>query len=391
MLINRWSMLALLFAVRTGMGIQYQEVAALSPLYLHDFSLTLADLGVLIGLYHAPGTFLAYPGGAIGARFGDKRTVLLGLLLMIIGGLMMACVPAWSIQIIGRFVAGAGGILLNVLISKMVTDWFAGREMATAMAIIGNAAPFGIAMALVALPPLAGAGDRWPPAIAVIAYLVVAFAALALLYRVPAQTTPKTAARALRPDRRAIQALVAAGCVYGLYNAGLVTILGFGPLMLMERGWTMNAASSTTSLVLWLVAISLPAGGWLADRSGRSAWILLGGLLGFAAALVLASRIDAMMLAFVLLGIVSGLPCGAIMALPAQVLSPPTRAIGMGIFFTVYYALQIACPWLVGKVAESAGHASIALDTGALFLVIACGAWCLFRVLAAPQRQVAVR
>src|SRR5215813_3353103 len=111
MLSNRWSILALLFAVRTGMGLQYQAVAALSPLFMTDFSLTMADIGLLIGLYHAPGMFLAFPGGAIGARLGDKRVVLIGLALMIAGELVMALAPAWSLQIAGRLLAGSGGIL----------------------------------------------------------------------------------------------------------------------------------------------------------------------------------------------------------------------------------------------------------------------------------------
>jgi MFS family permease len=56
------------------------------------FGVGLADIGILIGLYFTPGGALALPGGAIGQRFGDKRTVLGALLLMLIGGLAMA----WS-------------------------------------------------------------------------------------------------------------------------------------------------------------------------------------------------------------------------------------------------------------------------------------------------------
>src|SRR5262249_36322994 len=99
MLSNRWSILVLLFAVRTGMGLQYQVVAALSPLFMADFSLSIADIGLLIGLYHAPGALLAFPGGAIGARVGDKRVVLIGLALMILGELTMAMAPTWPLQV----------------------------------------------------------------------------------------------------------------------------------------------------------------------------------------------------------------------------------------------------------------------------------------------------
>ena len=64
---NRWVVLALLFAVRVSTGIQYQAVASLSPQLMSGFVLSIADIGLLIGLYHAPGTILAFPGGAIGA------------------------------------------------------------------------------------------------------------------------------------------------------------------------------------------------------------------------------------------------------------------------------------------------------------------------------------
>ena len=42
------------------------------------------------------------------------------------------------------------------------------------------------------------------------------------------------------------------------------------------------------------------------------------------------------LMAFV--GAVAGLPAGAIMVLPGEVLRPPNRAAGMGVFFTWYYA-----------------------------------------------------
>ncbi|MCQ6453504.1 MFS transporter, partial [Vibrio parahaemolyticus] len=91
-----------------------------------------------IGLYFTPGVVLALPGGAIGKWLGDKQTTLGALALMLIGSLAMAYGESWSWQIAGRLVAGGGGVLLNVQLTKMVTDWFAGREIATAMAIFVN-------------------------------------------------------------------------------------------------------------------------------------------------------------------------------------------------------------------------------------------------------------
>ena len=83
---NRWAILTLLFAVRLSMAFQYQSVAAISPLVMNQFGVGLADIGLLIGLYLAPGLVIALPGGEIGRRYGDKLTVLFGLALWLAAG-----------------------------------------------------------------------------------------------------------------------------------------------------------------------------------------------------------------------------------------------------------------------------------------------------------------
>src|ERR1700749_3068120 len=110
---NRWSILAVLFAVRATMAFQFQSVAAVAPLLGHEFGVGLADIGVLIGLYFAPGVALALPGGAVGRLFGDKTAVLGALALMLAGSVTMAFAASWNMQIVGRLVSGAGGVILS--------------------------------------------------------------------------------------------------------------------------------------------------------------------------------------------------------------------------------------------------------------------------------------
>ena len=389
MLTNRWSVLVLLFLVRSGMGLQYQLPAALSPLFIDDFALTIADIGLLIGLYHAPGALLAFPGGAIAARVGDKRVAVGALAIMLIGELIMATSSSWPLQLLGRLGAGAGAILLNVVMTKMLADWFAGKETATAMAILGNAALFGMALALVSLPFVADMGGRAWASVIVIAYLGAALTAIALLYRAPASAVISTGAQSHWPDQRALTGVLLAGGVYGLYNVALVAVFGFAPLMLAEQGWSMTAAGSATSIVLWLAALSVPAGGLLADRTSRHSWVLFGGLIVFAAAMFLFSRTHIMLSAFLALGLVCGLPCGPIMSLAPQILTPQTRAIGMGALFTVYYALQVTGPWFIGRIAEDKGGARAALDLGGVFLLASAVLWLAF--LALLRRPVHAR
>jgi MFS family permease len=69
---SRWAVLALLFTVRLAMAFQFQAVGAVSPTFMDTYGVALADIGLLISIYLAPGIVFAVPGGAIGQRFGDK-------------------------------------------------------------------------------------------------------------------------------------------------------------------------------------------------------------------------------------------------------------------------------------------------------------------------------
>ena len=61
----------------------------------------------------------------------------------------------------GRLLSGIGAVLLSVPLSKMVTDWFAGREIVLAMAIFMNSFPIGIGIAVLVLGGLAGAAGSF--------------------------------------------------------------------------------------------------------------------------------------------------------------------------------------------------------------------------------------
>ena len=149
------------------------------------FDASLADIGLLIGLYFTPGVALSLPGGAIGKRFGDKATVSGALLLMLIGQLAMVASDSWGWQIAGRLIAGGGGVLLNVLMTKMVTDWFAGREIATAMAIFVNSWPAGVAISLLTLPAIGTAYGVSAVYLSVAALIGLGILLLVVGYRPP--------------------------------------------------------------------------------------------------------------------------------------------------------------------------------------------------------------
>jgi MFS family permease len=380
---NRWGILAGLFVVRLTMAFQFQSVAAVAPLLGTSFGVSLADIGLLIGLYFTPGITLALPGGAIGQKFGDKVAVFAALALMLTGGLAMALSDSWNMQMAGRLIAGAGGVLLNVLMSKMITDWFAGREIATAMAIFVNSWPAGIAMSLLTLPAIGAAYGVSAVHLAVAASIAIAIVILAATYRPPANV-PNAMVTSVRLDRHAVTAVIAAGLIWGLFNVGFATVFSFGPSMLVERGWSITAAGSTISVVLWVTVFSVPAGGWLADRTGRPQFILVVTSILFALMMLALPRSSVPALVAIGLGLFAGPPAGPIMSLPARVLQPATRAIGMGLFFTMFYVAMMLGPVIGGSLAKWTGSASTAFDFGAATVLLCLPLlWAFNRIAAA--------
>jgi MFS family permease len=380
---QRWNFLILLFTVRLSMAFQFQSVASMSPAIMKEYGVGLGDIGFLISIYLAPGLAFALPGGEIGRRFGDKWVVLFGLALMIVGGFLMAVAPTWHWQIAGRILAGIGGVVLNVLMSKMVTDWFVGKEIATAMAIFVNSWPAGIALCLFLLPAIAAAKGIATALLLTTAFCALGFILLATFYRAPSQAgSAATTPPASWPRPPAVRAMVVAGSIWGLFNAAIGMVFGFGTTLLVERGWGLAAAGSATSLVLWIVSLSVPFGGVLADRTGKHVEIMLIGFALFAIALLTATRTDAVIPAFVALGLVGGLSAGPIMSLPARVLTQPVRAVGMGIHFTLFYAFVVAAPIVAGMLAARIGTTGAAFDLGAVMLALCFPAYWAFDRLA---------
>lgn len=383
---NRWGILAILFVVRLTIAFQFQSVAAVAPLLQQTFGVGLADIGILIGLYFTPGIVLALPSGAIGRALGDKPTTIAALLLMTAGSLVMAATDVWGWQLAGRLASGAGAVLLTVQLTKMGTDWFAGKEIATAMAIFVNSWPAGVAISLLALPAIGtayGAG-----AVFLVAGALTAFGIVLIMFYRPPPATIASAAASGRLDPLALLAVIVAGAIWGLYNVGFAMIFSFGPWLLAERGWSIAAAGSAISLVMWLSVISVPAGGYLADRFKRPFVLATVASLAVAGLLAWLPRSDAVITILVLIGLIGGHPAGPIMSLTARVLVPETRAIGMGVFYTLFYAAMMLGPAVAGRLAKSAGTAAVALDLGAL-TVLACPPlmWLFERIVSVRYRR----
>lgn len=374
MIANRWRILALLFLVRTVMAIQFQMVAALSPAIEAEFAVNLIDVGVLIGLYFAPGIFIAAPGGALGRFFGEPRVVLAGLVLMLAGGALMAFSPDWSAQLTGRVIAGIGGVLINVLLTKMVADWFVGKEISFAMAIFMTSWPVGIALALVVLPIVLASSSLTFAMTTVVMLIAAGFVAFLMIYRAPttASSVPVEELSDFTLRGPMLSSVLVAGAIWGLYNAALAIVFSFGPQLFVSRGLAPTEAGSVTSVVLWCLAIFAPLAGIVADKTKMRLEFIAVGNLGFAWFVMHASYASHSIATVVAIGLFAGLGMGSMASLPSLVLAPAVRAFGMGLFFTIYYMCIAAGPVLAGWVSQHFSLASTFQVAAGLLVFTVC-------------------
>lgn len=351
---QRWVILAVLCLARFAMAFQFQSIASLASDLVAGLHIDYARLGLLIGLYMLPGIVIAFPGGLLGQRFGDKRIVICGLVLMTVGAALLGSAESFGMAVTGRLLSGTGGVLVNVILTKMVTDWFARREIGTALGCLVTSWPLGMGAALVLEPRLAAA---YSPAIALDAGAVAAALVailVAAVYRSPAGAPAVVASARIGLSLRECGLVSLAGLIWALFNSGYNLLVAFAPTMLIAGGTLPTAAGLATSLATWTTTICVLLGGVITDRVGSATALMLGSFTLLAAAMLLAP-VAAPVPMIALVGLVGGLPAGAIMALPSELLRPVSRGPGMGIFFTWYYVGMSALPPLAGALRDVTG------------------------------------
>ena len=377
---NRWLILAVLFLARTTMGFQFQSVATLSYSLVAQFDATYTHLGLLISCYLLPGIVVAYPGGSLGKRFGDKQIAILGLTLMVVGGLIDGTSLNYATFFGGRLIAGTGAVLLNVLLLKMATDWFLGREIGTALALLVSSWPIGIGIALIVLPWIAITFSVLSAFLSTAAAAAAVLVLVAAIYRPPEKVAEPEGGPSSRLSWREKGLVSLAGAVWALFNVGCIIVLSFTPSLLSAQGVSVRDAGIATSLASWTLISTMILGGILLDRIGHATALMTISLavLGLSM-MLLPSASSLALLAFI--GAIAGLPCAAMLVLPTEVPRPRSRAPGMGIFYTWYYVGMTLLTPAAGLARDLSANPGAPLIFAGLLELGAIAALGIFRII----------
>lgn len=379
---RRWTMLGVVFLTRIAMGYQFQAVPSVSTFLVEEFHIAYGELGFLIGLFMLPGTVIALPGGLLGQRFGNRQLVLAGLLFMMVGGALTAAAPDFATACAGRTLSGVGASVLNIFLAKIVADWFAGRELRTAMGVMLTAWPVGIGLALLSLAWLAEASSWRMATHATVGVSAIAFGLMVTLYREPPHLDTTTAVPGASLPRRDLALALIAGAGWAAFNASLIVAVAFAPAILVARGVSVAEASLPVSAAIWVTIVSVPLGGLLADRwKARVDAIILGGCLATSGLMLGIVWAPGTAWSYVLVGLALGVPAGALIALLPHTAKPETLATALGVYYSIYYLGMAAAQPIAGYTRDLTGLPEMPVVFAAALMATTALSLIAFRVV----------
>jgi DHA1 family bicyclomycin/chloramphenicol resistance-like MFS transporter len=93
------------------------------------------DLQLLVTTYMVPFAIMQAVYGPVSDVIGRRPTLMIGLAIYLVGGLIATTAGSFSVLLIGRAVQGAGLAATRVLTVAIIRDRYAGRQMARVMSI----------------------------------------------------------------------------------------------------------------------------------------------------------------------------------------------------------------------------------------------------------------
>ena len=278
---TRWGQVWLLVAAGVVVAWQVGKAPPALPLIRAELGLGLTAGGWVLSIFSVVGVTAGVVAGTVADRLGHRRVLLACLVLTAAASVVGSLAGGPGLLLAARAVEGLGFVGTVVVVPAVLVRVSTTADRRLVFGIWAAYMPAGMAIMIVASPlflaPLGWRGFWLVNGVAVAAFALV----LALAGRWPDGTAAAKGTAAARSTgwaglRRTVTApgplLLALS--FAAYAAIWITVFGFLPTLLTDRGVGLTAAAGLTALA---VAANIPGnlgGGWALHR-GVARWRLL--------------------------------------------------------------------------------------------------------------------
>ena len=136
----RWRMLAIICLGFFALTLNWFDAAAAFGDIAGEFHSTLGDLSLLASLFFVGYGIAHVPGGMLATRIGMKKTLVIGLIIQGVAGVMSGLSYSYNELAVFRVVSGLGGSIFIAVAFGAVMVWFKDRDVTVALGVSGGAA-----------------------------------------------------------------------------------------------------------------------------------------------------------------------------------------------------------------------------------------------------------
>ncbi|HAR46187.1 MAG: hypothetical protein A2X56_07585 [Nitrospirae bacterium GWC2_57_13] len=379
---SRWKMLALSYAGIVAFAVVFQSVAPVLDLIIAGASLTHGQAGGLMSFFALPGIIASLPAGILADRFGARVVGTASLLLMTAGAALTAVGESYLPLAAGRMIAGAGAFALTVALTRLISSWFAGKELGFAMGVFNTGMPLGTILTLNTLG-IIGRTYGWQAALH--ATTVISLIALVVFF-VAAKDPPASLSSVVDRGsqgfsfRRLGTGIWLAGLSWLWINAAGISYLTFGTDYFLSLGSSPAAAGLLTSFLMMGSLFLSPIAGYMIDRgASQKTLIIVGSAMASAIYLLIPGLPTYAYALTISLGIAAALIPVSIFSLPPRILPPAHVGAGFGILSTCLNVGILIGPCMVGIARDMAGGYHVGFIMMAAFSLLSLASIALLR------------
>ena len=281
-----WRMLALGVSAQAAGSLFLSTPAYLIPLLHLDRGVPLAQAGLLAAAPSVGMVMALVAWGAVTDRYGERWVIA--------GGLALTAVFAFAAAAAGGYVGlgvlfvlgGAAAASTNAASGRVVIGWFPRSRRGLAMGIRQISQPLGVAVAALAVPPLASGVGIWAPLVLAGALTAVLAFGCAVGIANPPRSAARPAADGARPFNpyRGSLFLTRIHLLSALLVVPQFTLSTFGLIWLItDLSWNVTAAGAVIAAAQLIGALGRIAVGSASDRVGSRTrvlrWVAVSGVV----------------------------------------------------------------------------------------------------------------